>query len=578
MIRDMDMKTNKLNEEITLYLPEILRNTTKNFGEEISLGIADNFSYTYNELYALSIQVATTLYSLEIQAGDRAIILSENTPHWVAAWFGTLINGSVTVPILIDFQGKEIQSIVEHSGAKVIFVSSKMLPKLKEGLPSCVEHVILTDDFSHIEISKGSVISDPTNKKQPSKIEVRKDILKSEDRFFKGSPDDLASIIYTSGTTGRSKGVMLTHRNIAYNTWQSYNVHNISVDDVFVSILPLAHTYECTIGMVLPISCGAKVYYIDKAPTPSVLAPVLKKLRPTTMLTVPLIIEKIYRSKVRDTFNKNFFLRILLKIGPVRKVLYRAAGRKLMDFFGGRVRFFGIGGAPLAPDAEKFLIEAGFPYAIGYGLTETSPLLAGFGPLEPVYRSVGKPVIGIDFKLNNPDPVTGEGEIVVKGDNIMKGYYNDPERTAEVFTEDGYFRTGDLAIMNKKGIYFIKGRLKNMILGPNGENIYPEEIEAVINSYDYVNESLVLQMKGKLVARVNLNYEILEKKFHDLKNNAQDFQQHLQEKTDELLQELMLQVNMHVSKSSKLQMIILQATPFEKTPTLKIKRYLYSDM
>jgi len=572
IMRDGIMENNQV-----LYLPQILKNSSEKYSDSLAVGITDQFIYTYKELYTLSLHVATILRSLELQKGDRVVILSENTPHWVASWFGTLIADGVTVPILVDFQGKEIYGILEHSSAKIVITSAKMLPKLKDGIPACVKHVIMAEDFSIAELEKGKIIGKDRERLQIRKLEVDSAFLEKEEYFFNGVPDDLASIIYTSGTTGRSKGVMLTHRNIAFNSWQSGTIHQVVHEDVFLSILPLAHTYECTIGMVVPILNGSSVYYVDRAPTASYLAPILKNLRPTTMLTVPLIMEKIYRSKVRDTFNRNVVLRTLLKVGPVRKVLYKAAGRKLMAFFGGRIRFFGIGGAPLAPDAEKFLIEAGFPYAIGYGLTETSPLLAGFNPQQAVYRSVGRPVEGVDFRLNNPDPVTGEGEIVVKGDNIMKGYFNDPERTAEVFTEDGYFRTGDLAVRNKKGIIYIKGRLKNMILGPNGENIYPEEIEAVINSFDYVAESLVLQVKGKLVARVHLNYEILEKKFQDLKSNAQDLQQQIQEKTDELLQELMYQVNLHVSKNSRLQLILVQATPFEKTPTLKIKRYLYND-
>ncbi len=570
------MAINQSKSDKILYLPEILRHSKVEYGDKVSFGIADKFVYTYNELFSLSMHVATILHSLEVKAGERVLLLSENTPHWVAAWFGTLINGSVIVPVLIDFQEKEIYSITEHSGASVIFVSSKMLSKLKDRIPAGVKNVILTEDFSHLEINDGKIIPNESGPLQIRKLKIQDCFSEPETTFFKGNPDDLASIIYTSGTTGRSKGVMLSHRNIAYNAWQSGSVHQVGADDVFISVLPLAHTYECTIGMVYPALNGSSVYYIDKSPTATYLAPILQKYRPTTMLTVPLIIEKIYRNKVRDTFNKSFILKSLLKIGPVRKMLYRAAGRKLMDFFGGKLRFFGVGGAPLAPDAEKFLIEARFPYAIGYGLTETSPLLAGFPPSGAVYRSVGRPIAGVDMRLNDPDPLTGEGEIVVKGDNIMTGYYRDPERTAEVFTGDGYFRTGDLAVTDKKGIIYIKGRLKNMILGPNGENIYPEEIEAVLNSFDYVNESLVMQTKGKLVARVNLNYEILEKKFQDLKNNAQDFQQRLQEKIDELLPELMVQVNLHFSKNSRLQLIQIQSTPFEKTPTLKIKRYLYN--
>ena len=272
---------------------------------------------------------------------------------------------------------------------------------------------------------------------------------------------------------------------------------------------------------------------------------------------------------------KSPVLRFLMKFGFTRKILSRAAANKLQKFFGGSLRFFGVGGAPLAPDVEKFLLEGGFPYAIGYGLTETSPMLAGFNPSNAVYKSVGTVMEGVTLRIDNPDPVTGEGEIVAKGSNVMKGYYKDEEKTREVFTTDGFFRTGDLGYIDEKGILFIRGRSKNMILGANGENIYPEEIEALLNSKDLVNESLVMQYKGKLVARVHLKVDVMEEQLKHLKDNATEFQQQLQVKADEVLDELLIQVNQHVARNSRLQMMILQVQPFEKTPTHKIKRFLY---
>jgi long-chain acyl-CoA synthetase len=327
--------------------------------------------------------------------------------------------------------------------------------------------------------------------------------------------------------------------------------------------------------MMVALLNGAMVQYIDRAPTAAYLGPILKKLRPTTMLTVPLIIEKIYRNTIKPKLSKSAPLRLLMKFGPTRKLLSRAAVKKLMDFFGGELRFFGVGGAPLAPDVERFLLDGGFPYAIGYGLTETSPIVSGFGPSTAVFHSVGKALEGVDVRINNPDPHTGEGEIVVKGSNVMKGYYRDEEKTREVFTEDGYFRTGDLGIITKKDIIYIKGRSKNMILGPNGENIYPEEIEAVINSREHVLESLVMEYRGKLTARVHLKMEGLEEQYHHLKENAVEFQKKVQEKVDEVLDELLVHVNQQVARNSKLQLIVRQVQPFEKTATQKIKRFLY---
>ncbi len=371
---------------------------------------------------------------------------------------------------------------------------------------------------------------------------------------------------------------MLSHLNILSNAKQSGTVHVVTHEDSFLSMLPLAHSYECTIGMVVPLLNGAKVHYIEKPPTAAYLTPLLKKLKPTTILTVPLIMEKIFAGKIKPSLYGKPVMRTLMKFGPTRRLLSKAASKKLQAFFGGRVRFFGIGGAPLAPDVERFLLDGKFPYAIGYGLTETAPMLAGFDPQHAIYRSVGEVMDGVTIRIDNPDPVTHEGEIVAQGSNIMKGYYKEPEKTAEVFTDDGFFRTGDLGYIDDKGIIFIRGRLKNMILGANGENIYPEEIEAVINKEDIVSESLVMEVKGKLVAMVHLKVEVMEEHFKHLQENAADFQQQMQEKTDEVLAELMVQVNQHVARNSKLQLMILQVQPFEKTPTQKIKRFVYQQL
>jgi long-chain acyl-CoA synthetase len=534
----------------------------------------DGISYNYRELQQSAHYLASMLHGTGIGADDRVAILAENSPHWGIAYFGILTTGAVTVPILPDFQGPEVYAILEHARVRLLIISEKLIPKLPKQLPSCVEMAIHLETFTLLEIKSGKIVT-PDGTNGIANLEVDPSVLSAEDTFHRAAHDDLAAIIYTSGTTGRSKGVMLTHMNILSNARDVRSIHQVVPEDVFLSVLPLAHTYECTIGMAVPLLNGASVHYISRPPTASYLGPLLRKLAPTTMLTVPLIIEKIYRTRVKPALEKSAAMRALLKVGVIRKILYKAAVRKLMTFFGGRIRFFGVGGAPLAPDVEKFLIEGGFPYAIGYGLTETSPMVAGFGPDDAVYRSVGRVMDGITVRINQPDPATGEGEILVKGPNVMKGYYLDEATTAEVFTEDGFLRTGDLGYMDRKGILFIRGRSKNMILGPNGENIYPEEIEAVINSDSAVNESLVMQYKGKLVALVHLNLEAVEERFQHLKENAAEFQHQVQKKSQEILDELLIRVNAHVSRNSRLQRMIHQQKPFEKTPTQKIKRFRY---
>jgi long-chain acyl-CoA synthetase len=318
---------------------------------------------------------------------------------------------------------------------------------------------------------------------------------------------------------------------------------------------------------------GASVHYLKKPPVASVLMPAFQKVKPTVMLSVPLIIEKVYRSKVLPTFQKNAFMRFLSSFTPTRIVLHKIAAKKLMKSFGGELHFFGIGGSKLDVTVERFLYEGGFPYAIGYGLTETAPLLAGAVGKNRTIGSTGIAMEGVSLRIADPDPNTGEGEIQAKGENVMRGYYKAPDTTAEVFTEDGWFRTGDRGMFDKNNRLHIKGRIKTMIVGASGENIYPEEIESVINKMRFVLESLVVEKKGKLVAMIHLNREEIEEQFQSLKVEAR---QYITDKSDEILKEIHKKVNQEVNKFSRISHVVLQPMPFERTPTKKIKRFLYA--
>jgi long-chain acyl-CoA synthetase len=466
--------------------------------------------------------------------------------------------GAIVVPVLPDFSITEVANVLEHSEAKAIFISSGLLPRIEGFKSENLKIIISIENFSLIPAEKSSIQFDPDGS-PVKKYDVKE--------------DDLASIIYTSGTTGRSKGVMLTHKNISFNALKGRKIQSMDENDRFLSVLPLSHTYENTLGLILPMLSGACVYYLRKPPTPSVLMPALEMVKPTIMLTVPLIIEKVYHSKILPTFRENKVLNLLYKIPFIRKKLNAIAGKKLIATFGGQIKFFGIGGAKLNKSVEKFLREAKFPYAIGYGLTETSPLLAGANPANTVFDSTGPSIEGIELKINNPDKKSGEGEIWARGATVMKGYYKEPEMTADVITPSGWFKTGDLGMLDSNNNLFIKGRLKNMIVGASGENIYPEEIESVINNFRFVAESLVVQQKGKLVALVNLNMEELEKKYQSLK---QDMSDKYEEKMEEWMAELKEYVNSQVSKFCQINKVVLQPAPFQKTATLKIKRFLYT--
>lgn len=545
-----------MNENQTLTIPYFAGRSFSGYGERKALGFVGEEMLTYNDLKESVDAVMALLEKYSIGHGDRVAILSSSMPNWGVSYLAISSMGAVVVPILPDFTADEIANVLNHSGAKAIFVSNSLTSKLAGFTSENLSVVFSSDEFAVLSGYNGSVFA-------PSLKPLKNYPVKEE---------DLAAIIYTSGTTGKSKGVMLTHKNICFTAEKVLGIQRVVKEDIFLSILPLSHTYEQTLGLILPLFNGASVYYLRKAPTPSVLLPAMELVRPTTMLTVPLIMEKIYFNKIAPTFRDSKVLSVLYRIPFFRKILNRAAGRKLYKTFGGRLRFFGIGGAKLNPTVEKFLIEARFPYAIGYGLTETSPLLAGTSVGSPRLGSTGPAMDGVTLKINNPDPVTGEGEIWAKGDNVMRGYFNDPAMTEEVLTPDGWFRTGDLGVIGKKGYLSIKGRLKNMIVGSSGENIYPEEIESVINDFGHVIESLVIQQKGKLVAMVHLNTEELQAKYQQMKR---DFTEHAEAMVDEYLEEIRRYVNSKVNKFSQLQVVIYQPVPFQKTATLKIKRFLY---
>jgi long-chain acyl-CoA synthetase len=333
-----------------------------------------------------------------------------------------------------------------------------------------------------------------------------------------------------------------------------------------LSVLPLAHMYEFTQGFMTPLLEGANITYLGLKPSPTLMLKALEDIKPHYILSVPLLIEKIYKNSVLQPINKSALLSKLYKVPAMRKLLNRfVIGKKLKKLFGGRLKFFGIGGAPLSDTVEQFLREAAFPYAIGYGLTETSPCLAGSAPYKTVFRAIGPAFDNVKIRVSET------GEIQASGDTIMKGYFRDEELTSKVFTEDGWFKTGDLGSIDEKGNLFIKGRLKNLILGPAGENIYPEEIENILKAEPLVSECLVLKEDNGLVARVFFDDEKLKQHFEGLAANIS----HFNKWKEETMEALRKNLNQKLSGGSKINKIIEQETPFELTPSLKVKRFLY---
>lgn len=535
-----------------LTLKSILDYSVTNFANMPSVSFVNGTPITYAELGKQINDIAILLFSLGLKKEDKVALLSHNMPNWVVAYFAVVSKGLIIVPILPDFTTDEIENVLSHSEAKVLIVSERLLPRV-EGLQlPALQATLLVDDFSFVS---GGEKAQPTIKLP--KIAVYE--------------DDIAAIIYTSGTTGRSKGVVLTHKSIAFVGMQSYNFQPISHNDVFLSLLPLSHTYENSIGMVYPIIYGASIYYLEKPPTPAALLPALSKVRPTMMLSVPLIMEKIFKNQIQAKFSTNGLKRMIYKTPLFRMLIHRIAGKKLKQTFGGRLKFFGIGGAKLDSRVERFLREARFPYAIGYGLTETAPLLAGAGVLQTKLHSTGFAVPGVRLRIHEPDK-KGVGEIWAKGPNVMKGYYKNPEATQEVLTENGWFRTGDFGRFDRRKRLYIKGRIKNTIVGASGENIYPEDIETVINNHHLITESLVIEEDGMLVAKVLVDIEELEKAIEHIKSVIED----KREKHLLWTKHFTKEINEKLNKVSQLKRVDIMDKPFEKTASQKIKRFLYT--
>ena len=535
----------------TLY--ELARNSVEKFASKVAFSMFEGDDVTYAEVGRRIEKVQEILTCAGLHAGDKVALLSSNMPNWGVCYFAVTSAGMVAVPILPDFSGEELDMIIAHSEAKALLVSDRLFTKLSKQTIERLNVVVRTKNLGVIAQR-----------------------VKGEGSMAVPKPDDLAVIIYTSGTTSKPKGVMLTHAALCAQVGISSSIFPVLPDDVFLSVLPLSHTYECSIGMIYPFSMGARVVYLDRPPTASALMPALRAVRPSVMLIVPLIIEKIYRHQVLAKFNSNGFWRTLYKVGFLRRYLHRVAGKKLLKLFGGRLRFLGIGGAKLDGGAEKFLLEAKVPYAIGYGLTETAPLLAGAAPSQVRLGSTGPQAPGVQLRLENITPDTRQGEVVALTPSVMLGYFKNPEATKEVFTDDGWFRTGDLGEFDKDGWLYIKGRLKNMIVGPGGENIYPEDIETVLNSHVYIADSIVTEQEGRLVALVHFNRDEIEAMVDNWREEWETQKEAWEAKTEQLKKEIMDFVNAKVNRFSRISEVVEEKDDFAKTPTHKIKRFLYN--
>lgn len=555
-----------MQNSTNLTLNHLIDQSFNLYKELPAVGFAFEESVTYEIFHNQIMLTAANLKKSGIKKGDRIAILAENSPQWGIAYFGIVRLGAIAIPILSDFPESDVKHILDESKVRILFTTQKQFEKLYELDKNRLETIITLDDAP----DKNRIIFPTPFSKF---LTGTHDLPENQNKNNNVSADDIASIIYTSGTSGHSKAVMLTHNNFLNNVRSTEAIFaNEPLDHwTFLSILPMSHAYEFTISFLTPLANGCRIVYANKTPTPTVLEKICKIEQPAVMCMVPMIMEKIYKKKVLPKINNNIILKTAIKVPMVRKQILKKIGKNLCNFFGGKLKIAAIGGAPLNIEVEKFLKEAGFPYLVGYGLTEASPLISG-GPYDnstiPI-GSCGKPIQGVTVKIVQPNPESGVGEVYAKGQNIMRGYMNNKRATAEVIDAEGWLATGDLGYLDKQGYLFLKGRSKSVIVLSHGENIYPETIEEKINSFQHVIESLVLECNNHLEAKVFLDYELIDQETRGKK------QQKKLSYIKEILAHIKKTVNSNLPKYSQLSEVEERQEPFTKTATHKIKRYLY---
>jgi long-chain acyl-CoA synthetase len=497
-----------------------------------------------------------------VQPGDKVAVAGRNSANWAITYIGTITHGAVIVPILSDFPPDDIHHIVNHSDSVLLFAGDGVIEKLDpERIPN-VKGIISLADFGLAHDRDGTLGDILTHAKAHYLDRVGGIITPQNFSVAEVSNSELAAIVYTSGTTGFSKGVMLPHNSLVANVKFAREHLPLGRGDPMVSFMPLAHSYGCAFEFLYPFSIGCHITFLGKIPSPKVIVQAFQAIHPRLVLSVPLILEKIYRKQLKPVIDKPT-MKLLLKVPLVDTAVAAKICRKLSDVFGGNFEEIVIGGAALNPDVEAFLRRIKFPITIGYGMTECGPLISYAGWREHRPQGVGPVIDTLEAKIDSEDPRNVVGEICVRGENVMYGYYKNEEATAQAIDKDGWLHTGDLGVIDEDGFIYIKGRSKDMILGPSGQNIYPDEIEARLNNMPYVQESLVLDKGNKLYALV---YPDLERVDAEKLADAD-----LREKMEENRKS----VNQALPAYSAIIRIDLYPEEFAKTPTKKIKRYLY---
>ena len=515
--------------------------------------------FTFGE-FATNIAKLHLLYEkIGLKKGDKVALCAKNSARWGVAFFSANTYEAVVVPILADFHPDSVNSLVDHSESLVLFTDTDIWKKLDiEKMPT-IKAVVSTADFKLL-YAADEKIQKANDELDALFAEKYPDGFAAVDVNYPIDNDkDRAIINYTSGTTSAPKGVMLRYECVSENVAFGQKRLPAYPGDAIVSMLPMAHMYGMMFELIYPICGGASVYYLGKTPTPALLLGAMAQVKPYLVITVPLVMEKIFKSKVAPVINKPV-MKVICKIPGLNQLIFKKIRTTLLNAFGGKVREIVMGGAALNPDVEKWFKRFKLPFTVGYGMTEAAPLLAYEDWWEFAPKSCGKPVDSVEVRIDSEDPRNKVGEIQARGNSIMSGYFKNEEATAAAFTEDGWMRTGDLGIVDAAGNIFIRGRSKNMILSANGQNIYPEEIEAVINNQDYIIESVVVDRGASLVALVYVDGDKLTADGLNL---------------DEQMALMRTAVNAEMPAYSKITKVEVMDQPFEKTPKMSIKRFMY---
>ena len=546
-----------IRERFITYVEESIR---KNWEIEALSNYREK-GYTYKRIAEMMVRQHLAFREYGIQEGDKIALLGRNSANWCAMYLAVVTYGAVIVPILPDFKPDDLHNIINHSDSKVLFVDEKIwelldTEKIKE--VGCVQSL---DTFEMI-MSRSEKITEIYKNLDDQFRKAFPEFGPADIKFSGIDNEKLAVISYTSGTTGFSKGVMIPHRSLAANIRYAQNNMPLEPGDPVVSFLPLAHTYGCAFEFLFPFTFGCHITILTKTPSPQILLQAFKEIRPRLILSVPLVIEKVYKKQILPAITKPA-MKVLLNVPGINKVLFKKIREKLETSFGGRFKELVIGGAAFNADAEKFFKKIGLRFSIGYGMTECGPLISYDGWKTARIASCGKAVDTLEVRIDSPDQEKIVGEIILRGDNVMLGYYKNEKATKDVIDENGWMHTGDLGVIDRDGYIYIKGRSKDMLLGPSGKNIYPEEIESLINNYKYVTEAIVISEDDKLVGLVYPDYDALR--------TAGIGEEGLAAALDEIRKD----VNSRLPDYMAVTKFRVHPEEFAKTPKRSIKRYLY---